>query len=55
MAGSGKTAWIVSLRATAESRSCPNGFSTMIRAPAAHPDASRWPTTSANNEGGTAR
>jgi hypothetical protein len=36
-------------------RSVPNGFSTITRAPRAHPDLPSWPTTTPNSAGGMAR
>jgi NADH:ubiquinone oxidoreductase subunit len=52
---SGKTRRIVSLRARAEARSRPNGFSTMIRAPSVQRAAVRLSTTAGNMLGGMAR
>src|SRR5262249_14622527 len=43
------------LRARADSRSLPNGFSTMTRAPRAHPDLPSCSTTTPNSTGGMAR
>ena len=43
------------LSATAESRSCPNGFSRTIRAPWFRPDSPRLVTMPADAAGGTAR
>src|SRR5208282_3755642 len=52
---SSKTACTAWFSARAESRSVPNGFSMMTRAPAASPAAPSMPTTEVNAAGGTAR
>jgi hypothetical protein len=40
------------LSARAEARSCPNGFSTTMRAPSAQPDPARWSTMVGKSSGG---
>jgi hypothetical protein len=54
-AGSGKDSWRIALRAFADARSRPNGFSTITRACAAQPDRARPDATVPNKLGGIAR
>src|ERR1039457_5234442 len=52
---SSKTEWTVSLRARADARSVPNGFSMITREFSARPVSPSIPTTDPNAPGGTAR
>ena len=52
---SGKTSWSVRLSARADSRSRPNGFSTITRASSAQPAPASCFTTTGNMLGGIAR
>src|ERR1017187_4833832 len=52
---SSKTEWTVALRARADARSVPNGFSMITREFSARPVSPSIPTTDPNAPGGTAR